>query len=100
MQIYSLLVLGEGDNLITGGDDADQFWILTDETVPATANIITDFDRTEGDVIGLANTSLGFDDLTFTADGDNTVVSALGTDLAVLIDLESTQIGESDFAFI
>ena len=92
---------GEGDNLITGGDDADQFWILTDEAdLPATANIITDFDRTEGDVIGLANTSLDFDDLTFTADGDNTVVSALSTDLAVLIDLESTQIGESDFAFI
>ena len=91
---------GEGNNLITGGDDADQFWILTDETVPATANIITDFDIGEGDVIGLANTSLGFDDLTFTADDNNTVISALSTDFAVLADIEPSQISESDFAFI
>jgi len=92
---------GKGDNLITGGDDADQFWILTDEAdLPATANIITDFDRTEGDVIGLANTSLGFDSLELTGDGNNTIISALDTNLAILVDLEPSQIGESNFAFV
>ena len=74
---------------------------MTDETdLPATANTITDFDRTEGDVIGLANTSLGFDSLELTDDGNNTIISALDTNLAILVDLEPSQIGESNFAFV
>ncbi len=68
--------------------------------LPATANIITDFDRAEGDVIGLANTSLDFNSLSFSADGNNTIVSGLETDLAVLVDLEPTQISASSFVFI
>lgn len=92
---------GSGNNLITGGADNDQFWILTDEAdLPTTANTITDFDGEEGDVIGLANTSLSFDSLEFTADGNNTVISALSTDLAVLVDIEPAQINESNFAFV
>ena len=92
---------GEGNNLITGGSDADRFWIVTDEAdLPTTANIITDFDRVEGDVIGLANTSLDFADLEFTADDNNTIISAFGEDLAVLVDIEFTQIDESSFVFV
>ena len=92
---------GDGNNLITGGTDADQFWIVTDETnLPATANTITDFSSSEGDVLGLANTNLGFEDLEFVADGDNTIVRAFDTDLAILIGNETTQIGESDLVFI
>ena len=91
----------EGNNLVTGGADADQFWILTDdEDLPAKANMIADFDSTEGDVIGLANTSLGLDDLELTADGNNTIISAFDVDLAVLVDIDSTQIDESSFVFM
>ncbi|VEP16467.1 hypothetical protein H1P_4510001 [Hyella patelloides LEGE 07179] len=64
------------------------------------ANIITDFDSGEGDVIGLANTNLDFDTLEFIADGSNTVVRGLGIDLAILVDLEPTQVSESDFVFV
>ena len=93
--------MGEGNNLITGGNNADQFWILTDEAnLPTTANTITDFNSAEGDVIGLANTSLGFDSLSFSADGDNTIINALGTDLAILVDIEPAQIDQSNLAFI
>ena len=90
---------GEGNNLITGGEDADQFWILTDEALPTAANIITDFNRAEGDVIGFANTSLDFGALEFSADGDSTLISALGRELAILVGIEPTQISESDLIF-
>ena len=91
----------EDNNLITGGSDADQFWLVTDETnLPATPNIITDFNSVEADVIGLANANLGFNSLDLIADGDNTIVRALGTDLAVLIGVAIAQISEADFVFL
>lgn len=89
---------GEGNNLITGGVDADQFWFLSDE-VPAMANIITDFSSAEGDVIGLASTNLDLNTLEFVADGNNTIIR-VGIDLIVLVDVETTQIDESDLIFV
>ena len=91
---------GEGNNLVTGGSNADRFWILTDEALPATANVITDFNSAEGDAIGLANTSLSFTSLNFTANDGNTVISALGVDLAILADIDPSQIDESSFVFM
>ncbi len=92
--------MGEENNLITGGMDADQFWLVTDESnLPATPNIITDFSSAEGDVMGLANTSLDFN-LNLVSEGDNTIVRALGTDLAVLSGVGVAQISESDFLFL
>ena len=91
--------MGE-NNSITGGTDADQFWLVTDESnLPAAANIITDFDSAEGDVIGLANTSLEFGLLDLVEDNGNVVVRAFGIDLAVLLNLEVALISESDFVF-
>ena len=93
--------VGTGDhNLITGGRDADQFWLVTDESNLPAANIITDFSSIEGDVIGLANTNLNFNSLELVADGDNTIIRALGVDLAVLNDVENAQINEADFVFL
>lgn len=93
--------MGEGNNLITGGKDADQFWILTDEgDLPVEANTITDFNSLEEDVIGLANTSLDFNSLELIADGNNTIIHALDVDLAVLLDIAPTQIDESDLIFV
>lgn len=92
--------MGE-NNLITGGVDADQFWLVTDESnLPAAANSITDFNSVEGDVIGLANTSLNFGLLDLVADGDNTIIRALDKDLAVLSDVGVAQINEADFVFV
>ena len=92
--------MGE-NNLITGGSDADQFWLVTDENnLPTAANIITDFNSTEGDVIGFANTSLEFGLLDLVEENGNIIVRALGIDLAVLIDSDIASISESDFVFV
>ena len=95
------IFIGMGENLITGGTDADQFWLVTDENnLPPAANIITDFDSTEGDVIGFANTSLEFGLLDLVEENGNIVVRALGIDLAILIDSEIARVSESDFVFV
>lgn len=93
--------VGRENNLITGGADADQFWLVTDESnLPTAANTITDFSSAAGDIIGFANTSLNFNSLDLVADGDNTIVRALDTDLAVLGGVETFQINEADFVFL
>lgn len=92
---------GEGNNIVTGGADADQFWIFTDEEdFPTEANIITDFNSSDGDVIGFANSNLDFDSLDLVADRGNTIINAFGVDLAVLVGIEPTDISESDLLFI
>ena len=95
------IFIGMGENLITGGTDADQFWLVTDESnLPTAANIITDFDSTQGDVIGFANTSLEFGLLDLVEENGNIIVRALGIDLAILIDSEIARVSESDFVFV
>ena len=91
---------GEGCNLITGGEDDDQFWIVTDEgDLPTETNIITDFNSAEGDLIGFANTSLDFDSVELVADDGNTIINAFGVDLAVLVGIEPTEIDEFNLLF-
>lgn len=93
--------MGKGDNTVTGGKDADQFWILVDEgDLPDKENIVTDFSSAEGDIIGLANTNLDFDDLEFRDRGSDTVIQAFGIDLAVLVDTEISQIEAADFVIV
>ncbi|VEP17893.1 conserved exported hypothetical protein [Hyella patelloides LEGE 07179] len=91
---------GEGNNIITGGTgDSDQFWLVTDTLdLPSQENTITDFVSTE-DVIGFANTTLGFDQLNLIQDGSNTIINALGQDLAILLDTQVTDLNASDFVF-
>ena len=91
---------GEGNNIVSGESGNDQFWLVTDTLdLPSTENIITDFVIAE-DVIGFANTTLGFDDLNLTQDGSNTVINALGQDLAILFDIQATDLSAADFAFV
>lgn len=90
---------GEGNNIVTGGGASDQFWLVTDTLdLPTLENRITDFVITE-DVIGFANTNLGFDDLNLIQDGNNTIINALGQNLAILLDTQVTELSASDFAF-
>ncbi len=77
--------LFDGDNTITGGEGSDQFWVAVLE-IPESANIITDFTRGE-DLIGIA-LGIGFDDLSLTPEGDNTLIAANGSDLAILLGVE------------
>ena len=91
---------GEGNNIITGGRDfSDQFWLVTDTLdLPTKENTITDFTIAE-DVIGFANTDLKFDDLSLIQDGSNTIINALGQDLAILLKTQATDLSSSDFVF-
>lgn len=73
---------GGGDNIISGGAGADQFWIAVAQT-PETTNAIADFTNGE-DVIGIAGLGIGFEDLTITQQGNNTLITSNGTDLAIL----------------
>lgn len=91
---------GQGANVVTGGEGADQFWLLTDSVdIPEEAQTITDFTLGE-DVMGFGATGLGFDDLSITADGSNAVVSANGNELAMLLNTDATSLTASDFAFL
>ena len=95
-----ILFLGSGgDNIVTGGSGSDQFWLVTDSgDLPAMANTITDFTFDE-DVIGFGATDLDFDGLTLTQAGNSTVINALGQDLAVLMNIQATDLSAADFVF-
>ncbi len=86
-----------GDNTITGGADADQFWIANAE-LPASANVITDFNSGE-DVIGFAGLGIDFKDLSITQDGDDALISNDSQDLAILTGVDSSSLTDQNFAF-
>ncbi|MEM7717148.1 MAG: hypothetical protein AAF349_26965, partial [Cyanobacteria bacterium P01_A01_bin.68] len=91
---------GEGNNIVSGESGSDQFWLVIDTLdLPNQENTITDFTKNE-DVIGFANTTLGFDNLNLTQDGSNTVINALGQDLAILLDTQVNNLSASDFVFV
>ncbi|NEO76481.1 hypothetical protein [Moorena sp. SIO4G3] len=88
-------VTSGGNNTMTGGAGADQFWIASAE-IPDSANIITDFFSGE-DVIGIAGLGIGFDDITIT-DGDlGAVISANGSDLAIVTHLSADVVANQDY---
>ncbi|TVQ42377.1 MAG: ExeM/NucH family extracellular endonuclease [Gloeocapsa sp. DLM2.Bin57] len=94
---------GNGNNVVTGGPGADQFWLVTDTgALPTNSNIITDFTPGE-DVIGFANTELSFADLTLSQGIVNgqtrTTVNALGEELAILLNVSTTELSAANFVF-
>ncbi|MEM6402076.1 MAG: hypothetical protein AAF757_17900 [Cyanobacteria bacterium P01_D01_bin.116] len=86
-----------GDNILTGGAGADQFWIATAET-PEAANIITDFTSGE-DVLGIAGLGIGFDDLSITQQDDNTLITRNNSELAILQGVSADSLIADNFAF-
>lgn len=91
-------VTNGGNNTMTGGEGADQFWVATAE-IPEAANIITDFTRGE-DVIGIAGLGIGYSDLTITSQGNDALISANNSDLGIIQNVEANSLSESDFAFV
>jgi DNA-directed RNA polymerase subunit E'/Rpb7 len=90
-------VMSGGDNIITGGEGADQFWIATAE-IPEAANIITDFTSGE-DVLGIAGLGIGFDDLSISQQEDNTLIAANNSELAILQGIGMDMLNVDNFAF-
>jgi amidase len=92
-----LFVGAGGDNLLTGGAGADQFWIANGE-LPTAPNTVTDFESGV-DVIGFADLGLSFEELTFTQVEDDTLISVGDTPVATFLDTETTAFAATDFAF-
>jgi glycerophosphoryl diester phosphodiesterase len=90
---------GGGNNVITGGLGADQFWVVTDTVdLPSSANTISDF-VLGTDVIGFANTSLDFTGLTIVQEGQNTLIQALDREIVRLLNLQASSLTEANFVF-
>ena len=89
-----ILFAGRGDNILTGGADSDSFWIATAQ-LPHNPNTITDFEAGV-DVIGVAGLGVAYEDLDLRLEDGNTIVNALGRDLAILLNVE---VEASDFVF-
>ncbi|PSF37400.1 calcium-binding protein [Aphanothece hegewaldii CCALA 016] len=87
----------DGKNTISGGSGSDQFWLAAGE-VPNPVNTITDFERGV-DVLGIGGLDLSFGDLTFTQQGNSTLISADEQKLAKLLGVNANQLSASDFVF-
>ncbi|MEL6928233.1 MAG: serine hydrolase [Cyanobacteria bacterium J06600_6] len=94
----AIFATSAGDNTITGGSGADQFWIAAAEP-PDTANIITDFTLGE-DVIGIAGLGIGFSDVAITQVEADALISVNNFELAILQDIEAGSLSASNFAFV
>ena len=92
----NLIALGE-DLLMSGGEGADQFSVTT-AFVPSSPNIVADFEA-GSDVIGIGGLDLTFADLSIIQDGDDAVINALGSDLAILLNTEADSLVADDFFF-
>jgi len=91
------LFAGDGNSILHGGADADQFWIAL-AALPSAANTIADFE--EGvDLIGIGGLGISFGDLNITQNGDDAIINALGTDLAILTEIQATALDSTSFVF-
>jgi hypothetical protein len=61
--------------------------------------VITDF-RVATDVLGLSGLGLSFKDVMLNQSGTDTVIQALGKDIAVLSGVQATSLSASSFVFI
>ena len=87
-----------GGNTITGDRGSDQFWIASNQ-IPDSATTITDFTIGE-DVIGIEGIGASFESLGLTQQDQNVVISFEGSDLAVLNNMETSDLNAENFVFV
>ncbi|MCL1474338.1 S8 family serine peptidase [Argonema antarcticum] len=94
-----ILFSGNGDNLMSGGVGADKFWIAM-AAFPDSVNTIADFELV-GDAIGIGGLPEvdSFADLSLVQSGNDTRISALGQELAILKDIQAGSLNSSNFIF-
>lgn len=90
------LFAGAGDSILTGGDGADQFWIVGGE-IPSNGNTITDF-QSGVDTIGLG-AGLAFANLAIAQTANDTTIKLKADDslLATLTGVDASTISIADF---
>lgn len=86
---------GLGENILTGGQGNDSFWIAS-ATLPDASNIITDF-QIGSDLLGISGLGLSFDDLAISDTDEGAVVNALEQDLALLQGVAADELDETSF---
>ena len=93
------MFVNNSDNLLTGGDEADQFWIGA-AAFPSSANTITDFELNV-DVLVIGGLGIRFEDIIAIAqDQDDVLISTLGQDLAVLKGVQGSALDSDNFLFL
>jgi len=93
-----MLFAGDSDNLLTGGAGTDQFWIATAD-LPSGANTITDFEM-DVDLIGIGGLGVtSVDDLDITQSGNDALISAFDSELAVLTGIQANTLTNNSFVF-
>ncbi|MEM7760362.1 MAG: alkaline phosphatase [Cyanobacteria bacterium P01_A01_bin.40] len=87
-----------GENTITGGGDADQFW-LANAQISESLNTVTDFESGV-DVIGIAGLDTTFESLSITDSEDGALIGVGESELAILQGVDATTLNVDDFVFI
>jgi Ca2+-binding RTX toxin-like protein len=93
-----LLFAGDGESLLNGGQGEDQFWIAN-AALPSSPNTIADFEL-DADVLGIGGLGLNFDDLSLTQQGDDALIAALDTDIAILTGIQASDLDSDNFVFV
>lgn len=86
-----------GENTITGGEDADQFW-LANAVFPESTNTITDFESGV-DILGIAGLGISFEELSITNSNGDALISAGDGDLAILQGVDAATLNADNFVF-
>ena len=94
-----VMFAGNGNNSLTGGSGVDQFWIAN-ASIPTAENIINDFEIGV-DLIGIGGISGvdSFADISLVQTGDDTRISVLGNNLALLKNTSASALSSSNFVF-
>ncbi|GFE67446.1 pre-peptidase C-terminal domain-containing protein [Chroococcus sp. FPU101] len=85
------------NSTISGGTGEEQFWLASAE-YPESANTITDFENGV-DVLGIGGLGLSFDDLSFTQQGNNTLIVSGEQEIAKLLGINTNQLSADNFVF-
>ncbi|MBE9043159.1 choice-of-anchor I family protein [Pleurocapsales cyanobacterium LEGE 10410] len=95
--VNQIFATSDEDDLISGSEGIDQFWIA-DSEYPESAKTITNFSSGE-DLIGIAGFGIGFEDLSLVQQEYDTLIGAGDQELAILKGVDSTSLSADNFAF-
>ncbi|MBD2338738.1 hypothetical protein H6G64_17330 [Calothrix sp. FACHB-156] len=88
-----------GNNVLTGGAGADQFWVITGD-IPTAANTISDF-VLGTDVVGIGSKTYKLNDLTFSQDAQsNAILGINGTNFATFLGITQAQLQAESAKFV
>ncbi len=90
------LYASRNNNLLIGGSGADEFWLANNDLMPTKAHKIEDFELNR-DRIGIGISGVSFENIGRTQVGNNTWVTALGTELAILTGIQASELNGDHF---